>query len=115
MHVCKYKHVHLSIPGPCRLESELKSLQEQLSEAPRQHQVDSLQSSMATAQSSLQEARSQLQEKDDTASHLQEQLIQVRQGTCVYMYMCMYIVLYMHKLMVILTVCTLPVYMYMYI
>lgn len=73
----------------CRLESELRSLQEQLSSAPKQHQLESLQSAMTVVQSSLQQSRDQLHEREETNSHLQEQLSLVKlicthcvQNTC---------------------------------
>lgn len=86
----------------CRLENELKSLQEQLSSAPKQHQLDSVQSAMTDIKSSLQQARGQLQEKEEANTHLQEQLVQVCtpvQRYCCYGYLIRVLVLTQHSCM----------------
>ena len=62
---------------PCRLEGELKSLSDQLSAAPKQHQLESLQSAMSTVQASLQQAKEQLQQREEAAVQLNEKLVQV--------------------------------------
>lgn len=75
---------------PCRLESELKSLSDQLSAAPKQHQLESLQSAMSVVQSSLQQAKDQLQLKEEATAQLNEKLVQVRIAMdvqCAYIYM----------------------------
>ena len=84
--VCVCSVVHIF---PCRLESELKSLSDQLSAAPKQHQLESLQSAMTVVQTSLQQAKEQLQQKEETTTQLNEKIVQVREGVdecSVYMY-----------------------------
>lgn len=85
---------------PCRLESELKSLSDQLSAAPKQHQLESLQSAMSVVQSSLQQAKDQLQLKEEATAQLNEKLVQVRIAMdvqCAYMYMYMNVYCLLNK------------------
>lgn len=86
VYVCVCSVIHIFL---CRLESELKSLSDQLSAAPKQHQLESLQSAMSVVQTSLQQAKEQLQQKEETTTQLNEKIVQVREGVdqcSVYMY-----------------------------
>lgn len=88
VYVCVCSVIHIF---PCRLESELKSLSDQLSAAPKQHQLESLQSAMTVVQTSLQQAKEQLQQKEETTTQLNEKIVQVREGVdecSVYMCTC---------------------------
>ena len=71
----------------CRLESELKSMSEQISAAPKQHQLESLQSAVGVAQSSLQQAREQLQQREEAITQINEKLVQVRTDMNFVLYM----------------------------